>query len=241
MKIFLFLFSLLLSLDSFSVDVKKLLTKVDDLYRSEQSYAELQMTVTTPDWERTMEMVAWSKGAKKTFIRIISPKKDKGIATLKVDEEMWNYFPKIDKIIKIPSSMMMASWMGSDFTNDDLVKEYRFSVDYDYSVEDQKENYLISLKPHDNIPTIWGKIEVLLDKKTELPSESTYFDEKGNKIRVIYFKERKIIDNKNIPMVMELVQLNKKGHKTIVKYKSLNFSQAVPEKIFSQKNLQERK
>jgi Outer membrane lipoprotein-sorting protein len=241
MKIFLFFFAFLFSFNCFSVDVKALLQKVDDLYRSEQSYAEVQMTIVTPDWERTMEMVAWSKGTKKTFIRIISPKKDEGIATLKIENEMWNFFPKIDKIIKIPSSMMMASWMGSDFTNDDLVKEYRFSVDYDSTVEDQKENYLITLKPHENIATIWGRIEVLLDKKTELPSESTYFDEKGKKIRVMYFKERKIIDNKNIPMVMELVSLNKEGHKTVVKYKTLSFTKDVPEKLFSQKNLQERK
>lgn len=241
MKIFIFCFVFLFSLDCFSVDVKALLKKVDDLYRSEQSYAEVQMTIVTPDWQRTMEMDAWSKGTKKTFIRIISPKKDEGIATLKIENEMWNYFPKIDKIIKIPSSMMMSSWMGSDFTNDDLVKEYRFSEDYDSSVEDMKENYLITLKPHENIATIWGKIEVLLDKKTELPSESTYFDEKGKKIRVMYFKERKIIDNKNIPMVMELVSLNKEGHKTVVKYKSLSFTKEVPEKLFSQKNLQERK
>jgi outer membrane lipoprotein-sorting protein len=154
---------------------------------------------------------------------------------------MWNFFPKIDKIIKIPSSMMMSSWMGSDFTNDDLVKEYRFSEDYDSSVEEQKENYLITLKPHENIPTIWGKIEVLMDKKTELPSESTYYDEKGKKIRVMYFKERKIIDKKNVPMVMELVSLNKKGNKTVIKYKSLTFTEDVPDKIFTQKNLQQRK
>jgi outer membrane lipoprotein-sorting protein len=238
MKIF---FSLIFSLNCFSIDVKALLKRVDDLYRSEASYAEVQMTIVTADWERTMEMVAWSKGTKKTFIRIIAPKKDRGIATLKVENEMWNFFPKIDKIIKIPSSMMMSSWMGSDFTNDDLVKEYRFSEDYDSSVEEQKENYLITLKPHENIPTIWGKIEVLMDKKTELPSESTYYDEKGKKIRVMYFKERKIIDKKNVPMVMELVSLNKKGNKTVIKYKSLTFTEDVPDKIFTQKNLQQRK
>ncbi len=238
MKAFFFL---LFSLNCFSIDVRTLLKKVDDLYRSEASYAEVQMMIVTPDWERTMEMVAWSKGTKKTFIRIVAPKKDRGIATLKVENEMWNFFPKIDKIIKIPSSMMMSSWMGSDFTNDDLVKEYRFSEDYDSSVEEQKENYLITLKPHENIPTIWGKIEVLMDKKTELPSESTYYDEKGKKIRVMYFKERKIIDNKNVPMVMELVSLNKKGNKTVIKYKSLTFTEDVPDKIFTQKNLQQRK
>ncbi len=239
MKSFLILFSI--PFVSFAIDIKSLLKKVDDLYRSESSYAEVEMTIITPEWERTMEMFAWSKGTEKTFIRITSPKKDKGTATLKIKEEMWNYFPKIDKIIKIPSSMMMSSWMGSDFTNDDLVKEYRFSEDYDSSLEDQGENYKITLKPHEDIPTIWGKIDVLLDKKTELPSESTYFDEKGKKIRVLYFKERKIIDNKNIPMVMELVSISKPGHKTVVKYNSLSFSKEVSDKIFSQKNLQERK
>ncbi len=234
---FIFLFSF----NSHAIDLKALLAKVDDLYRSEQSVAKMEMEVVTPNWERTMEMDAWSKGTDKTLIRILSPKKDAGVATLKLKNEMWNYFPKINKIIKVPSSMMMASWMGSDFTNDDLVREYRYSRDYKASYVDKGDYYLITLIPNDDVVTVWGKIQVEMDKKTELPTKVFYFDEKDKKIRKMEFKERKIIDGKNIPMVMELVPLNKEGYKTMIRYKSLSFKVKVKDSVFGRKNLQKRK
>ena len=229
------------SFNSHAIDLKTLLAKVDDLYRSEASVAKMEMEVVTPHWERTMEMDSWTKGTDKSFIRILSPKKDAGVATLKLENDMWNYFPKINKIIKVPSSMMMASWMGSDFTNDDLVREYRYSRDYKSSYEDKGTYYLITLIPNDDVVTVWGKIQVEMDKKTELPTKAFYFDEKDKKIRKMEFKERKLIDGKNIPMVMELVPLNKEGHKTVVRYKSLSFKDKVKDSIFSRRNLQKRK
>ena len=240
MKTVLF-FVLFFSFNCHAIDLKSMLAKVDDLYRSEQSVAKMEMEVVTPHWERTMEMDSWTKGTDKTFIKILSPKKDAGVATLKLDNEMWNYFPKINKIIKVPSSMMMGSWMGSDFTNDDLVKEYRYSRDYKASYEDKGDYYLITLIPNEDVVTVWGKIQVEMNKKTELPTKAFYFDEKDKKIRKMEFKERKIIDGRNIPMVMELVPLNKDGHKTVVRYKSLDFKSKVKDSIFSRRNLQKRK
>ena len=222
------LIPLFLSFNSYAIDLKSLLAKVDDLYRMEQSFAK-------------MEMDAWSKGTKKTLLRILSPKKDAGVATLKLDNEMWNYFPKINKIVKVPSSMMMASWMGSDFTNDDLVREYRYSRDYKSSYVVGGDKYIITLIPNEDVVTVWGKIEVEMDIKTELPTTAYYFDEKDKKIRKMEFKERKVIDGRNIPMVMELIPLNKEGHKTVVRYKSLSFKIKVKDSIFSRKNLQKRK
>jgi hypothetical protein len=240
MKAILF-FLLFFTFDSYAIDLKSLLAKVDDLYRSEASVAKMEMEVVTPHWERTMAMDAWSKGTDKTFIRVLSPKKDAGVGTLKLKNEMWNYFPKINKIVKVPSSMMMASWMGSDFTNDDLVREYRYSRDYKASYEDKDSFYLITLIPNDHVVTVWGKIQVEMDKKTELPTKAFYFDEKDKKIRKMEFKERKIIDGRSIPMVMELVPLNKEGHKTVIRYKSLSFKEKVKDSIFSRRNLQKRK
>ncbi|MEJ2722432.1 MAG: outer membrane lipoprotein-sorting protein, partial [bacterium] len=104
--------------------IQKIIKDIDELYRSKSSYSEIEMHVVTPHWERTMAMNAWSSGMEKTFVRITAPQKDKGMATLRIGNEMWNYLPKINKIIKIPPSMMMSSWMGSDLTNDDIVKEY---------------------------------------------------------------------------------------------------------------------
>ena len=103
--------------------VDKILDRMDKLYRSSQSSASMTMKIKTPHWEREMKLKSWTKGLEKTFIVIDYPRKDKGVATLKKGNEMWNYFPKINKVIKVPPSMMMGSWMGSDFTNDDLVNE----------------------------------------------------------------------------------------------------------------------
>ena len=126
----LFLLSILLALPAIVLaeekkdeDVMTIIKKVDELYRADSSYAEMEMTIVTPNWERTLKLEAWSEGMDKTFITILEPKKDKGITTLRVDNEMWNFFPKINKVMKVPPSMMMGSWMGSDFTNDDLVKD----------------------------------------------------------------------------------------------------------------------
>ncbi len=111
--------------------VQELIDEVDKLLRSESSYGDVEMTIVTPNWERTLRMDMWTRGMDETFVRVTSPAKDAGMATLRVDTEMWNYFPKIDKVMKIPSSMMMGSWMGSDFTNDDIVKESSLLDDYD--------------------------------------------------------------------------------------------------------------
>ena len=103
---------------------------LNQLYRSESSHADMEMHIVTPHWERTLAMTVWTQGMNKTFIRITAPKKEKGVATLRIKNEMWNYLPKTNKVMKIPPSMMMGSWMGSDFTNDDLVKESSMLDDY---------------------------------------------------------------------------------------------------------------
>ena len=116
--------------------VLELVKKIDQIYRSKTSYAEFEMEIVTPRWQRTLSLDSWTEGTKKTFFRINEPKKEKGVATLRIENEMWNYLPKTNKVIKIPPSMMMSSWMGSDFTNDDLVKEFTLFEDYTYELID---------------------------------------------------------------------------------------------------------
>ncbi len=146
-----------------SVNVKEILTKVDKLYRADNSYARVEMKIVNPDWERTMLMDVWSLGLNKTFIRILSPAKDKDVATLRIGRDMWNYFPKIDKVMRIPPSMMMGSWMGSHFNNDDLVKGSRLSDDYNLKItfqgrRDSEDIIEITLTPKPNAPVVWGRI-----------------------------------------------------------------------------------
>ena len=171
------------------LNVAEMLKKTDDLYRSQASKAKMEMKIETPNWSRTLVMDAWSQGTEKTFVRILKPRKEKGVATLKRGSEVWNFFPKINKVIKVPSSMMMGSWMGSDVTNDDLVKEYRYSEDYTFSTKETANHYIVTLKPKETTVSLWGKIELYLDKSTHLPTEEFYFDEKGKKIRHMIFKD----------------------------------------------------
>lgn len=248
MKNTLLMMATILSLSAWAAtdgkpDIKKILDNVDRLYRSEHSFGTLEMRIETPDWKRTLDINVWASGLDKTFIRILSPQKDRGVATLRIQNDMWNFFPKIDKTMKVPPSMMMGSWMGSDFTNDDLVKESTFLKDYDSSLasgnEADKTNYYIELKPKEKTATVWDKIILIVNRTTSIPVRQEYYDDKGTKIREIVFKDIKKFGSKTIPAIMELTPFNKKGHKTTIEYKELKFD-SVEESIFSQINLQKR-
>jgi outer membrane lipoprotein-sorting protein len=198
------------------------------------------MKITTPDWERELKIRAWTRGMKKTFMRVLAPKKDEGVATLRVGSEMWNYFPKINKVVKVPPSMMMGSWMGSDFTNDDLVREVSLVEEYDVTMKTEETAYVLTLVPKENTPTVWGRIDVTIDKKTTLPMEQVYYDEKGARIRVMRLKNIRDFGGRRVPSVMELVPLNKPGHNTTVTYDSASFNIAVDDEVFSLRNLQKK-
>jgi outer membrane lipoprotein-sorting protein len=221
-------------------DIKKILDNVDRLYRSDKSFATVEMRIETPEWKRTLEINVWALGLEKTFIRILSPQKDKGVATLRIQSEMWNFFPKIDKTMKVPPSMMMGSWMGSDFTNDDLVKESTLLNDYESKLQSTDvNNYYIELLPKEKTATVWGKIILVIKKDNSQPVRQEYFDDRGTKLREIVFKDVRTFGKKSIPAILELTPFNKPGHKTIIEYKHLEFDH-IEENIFTQMNLQKR-
>lgn len=181
------------------------------------------------------------EGFEKTFVTILSPRKDKGISTLRNDKEMWNFFPKINKVMKIPPSMMMGSWMGSDFTNDDLVKESSLREDYNARLaenENDKANYYIEFTPKEQTVSVWGKIIAKVNKESVLPETQEYFDEKGKLIRVMYFKDVKELGGRIIPTTLELVPQNKKNHSTIVTYTKAEFNAEINKNTFTLRNLQ---
>jgi len=243
------LFSTLLSLflllsPTFSViaddDAAALLVKMDELFRSKSSVATMKMQIITPNWQRTLEMQSWTRGMDDTFIRVLSPRKDRGVATLKIDKEMWNYFPKINKVIKVPPSMMMGSWMGSDFTNDDLVREVSLVKEYEVSKKSEGENYRLTLIPKENTVTVWGKIEFIVNQQTLLPLEQSYFNEKGEKVRTMEFSEIRDFNGKKMPALMTMMPLNKTGHKTVIEYVEAEFDIELGDNIFTLRNLQKR-
>ena len=226
-------------------DVDRIVKEIDELYRSDSSYARLEMEIVTPHWERTLKMHAWTEGMEKTFIRITAPPKEEGVATLRIGNEMWNYLPKTNKVIKVPPSMMMSSWMGSDFTNDDLVKEFTFLEDYNYTettVDDGEEKLLyIRFTPKPDLPIVWGKVIAAVRKKDSIPVWEKYYDEKEKLMRVLRFKEIESFDGRELPSVMELVPQNKEGHKTVIRYIELDFNPQISGDIFSLRNLRSQR
>jgi len=238
------LLPLLLLLSSYSCfadnDAAELLKKMDELFRSKSSVATMKMQIITPNWQRTLEMQSWTFGMDDTFIRVLSPRKDRGVATLKIDQEMWNYFPKINKVIKVPPSMMMGSWMGSDFTNDDLVREVSLVKEYEVTKKSEGENYHLTLIPKENTVTVWGKIEFIVNQNTLLPLEQSFFNEKGEKVRSMAFSEIRDFNGKKMPAIMTMMPLNKTGHKTVIEYVDAEFDIELGDNIFTLRNLQKR-
>jgi outer membrane lipoprotein-sorting protein len=250
MKIFaavLVVLSLLLSSPLFSGqtadEAEKIVKKIDELYRSRASEALVEMEIITPHWQRTLKMKAWSEGMNKTFIRVLEPKKEAGITTLRIGNEMWNYLPKTNKVIKVPPSMMMSSWMGSDFTNDDLVKEFTFIESYHFEMTTpaapEPGTVYVKCIPKEGLPIVWGYVVIAAGQADYMPVWEKYYDEKGNLVREMLFKEVKAFGDRSIPSVMELIPRTKEGQKTVLRYLEARFDIDIDPNIFTLRNLRE--
>ncbi|MBO6557431.1 MAG: outer membrane lipoprotein-sorting protein [Pseudomonadales bacterium] len=220
---------------------RSIIDEMEQLYRGDSSDATITMEVETPQYQRTLKMTGQSLGKELAFFRILSPKKDRGVATLKRDEEMWNYFPKINKVIKVPPSMMMGSWMGSDFTNDDLVKETQLIDAYHLSMTEDEAMYRVTLTPKEQTVTVWGKIDYVISKDPLLPVSQAFYDEDGEKIRELTFLEPREYEGKLMPSILEMTPLNKEGHKTRIIYDAITFNvPGITKQTFSMRNLKSR-
>ena len=226
-------------------EVKTIIEEIDQLYRSESSRAVFEMEIVTPHWQRIMKMEAWSLGTDKTMIRIESPKREKGMGTLRVDNEMWNYLPKTNKVIKVPPSMMMSSWMGSDFTNDDLVQEFSLFEDYSYELitpdSAREELIYVNCVPREDLPIVWGNIVIAATRADHLPVWQRYYDESGRLMRIENFSEIRTFSGRRIPSVMEMVPQSKEGHSTVIRYLELELDIELSEEQFSLRNLRNPK
>jgi outer membrane lipoprotein-sorting protein len=220
---------------------REIIDKMEQLYRGESSDATMTMQVQTPNYDRTLTMSGQSFGKDYGFFRIHAPKKDRGVATLKRHEEMWNYFPKINKVIKVPPSMMMGSWMGSDFTNDDLVKETQLIDAYSLELIETDDEYRVTLIPKEQTVTVWDKIEYTISKDPLLPLSQAFFDDDGEKVRELTFHEPREYDGKLMPSILEMRPLNKEGHLTRIMYDDIKFNvPGITEDTFSLRNLKSR-
>jgi hypothetical protein len=216
---------------------RSLLNGTDDLYRGASSIATVTMNVKTARWERSLTMRSWSKGTEKSLIRIEAPAKEAGVTTLKVGENIWNYLPKVDRTMKVPAGMMSGSWMGSHFSNDDLVKESRMADDFTFRIAERPDaagggRWIIECTAKPDAAVVWGKILVQI-RPDRLPEQMTYYDEKGVLVRTMKFEDLKEIDGRLAPSKMLLLPEDKPGEYTEVIYDQLSFDVDVPDTMFS--------
>ena len=227
-----------------NLDPEKILDSVDDLYRSNASHGIITLSVTTVNWQRTLTLEQWSKGEDKHLIRILKPKKEKGLTTLRVDKNVWNYMPKVKRVVKIPSSMMSSSWMGSHFTNDDLVKQSRMTEDYTFSItfegtREGKDIIEITCIPNKDAAVVWGKVEVVVYADNYIPLRIIYYDEDLLLSRTLEFTNIQKMDGKMIPTLMSMIPADEPDELTTVKWEEIQFGVAIDDDFFSLRKLQQ--
>ena len=226
---------------SLAQDALEIIKKVDQKMRGNYSYQEMEMKIVRPDWERAVTMKSWSKGTMYALILITSPAKEKGQVFLKRDKEMWNWVPSIERMIKIPPSMMMQSWMGSDFTNDDLVRESSIVIDYEHNYLGEEDIngttcWKLELNPKPEAPVVWGKIIAWVDKEyNQLKVE--YYDEDEYLVNIMNQSDIRQMDDREIPTHLEMIPAVEEGKKTVINILSATFDDPIPENFFSQQNM----
>jgi hypothetical protein len=221
---------------------RDIVKRADDKNRGKTSEAIMTMTIKRPDWSRSISMKMWSKGTDYSLVYITAPAKEKGQVFLKRQKDMWNWVPAIERLIKIPPSMMMQSWMGSDFTNDDLVKESSIVVDYTHTLQGKElvrgqECYKIELMPLPDAPVTWGKIITWITVKGFNQWKAEYYDEDEELITIMNAFDIQKMGDREIPVRLEMEPVNKKGHKTVLTIEQIVYDKPIADNFFSQQNM----
>jgi len=237
---------LLLSSPLQAQTAREIIDRVDRLLRGESSRGRITMEITTEHWSRSLDMEVWSLGVEHSLVRVQSPAREAGTATLKAGQEVWNYLPRVDRTIKVPPSLMMGSWMGSHFTNDDLVKESRIVDDYDFEIsfEGEREGVEVwefQLTPRPEAPVVWGRIDEQVRKADLMPTWIRYYDEDGDLVRTLTFSDYRTMGGRLVPASMLVIPADKPEEHTVLTYHELDFDISLDENFFSLRNLRARR
>ena len=235
-KVFTLLFALCLPL--LANEAEDIIKKVDHNMRGKTVYMQLEMRIKTRNHRRSMEMQTWSEGKRKSFVKIINPSRDRGITFLSLNGQMWQYVPSIERIIKIPPSMMLQNWMGSDITNDDIVKQSSIVDDYTAKMLSKKGRIAtIELTPKPNAAVVWGKIITTIDTTHYTGIKDIYYDENGAKVRAFLYEKVKRFGNYYIPTVWKVKPFDRPGHMTTIIVKDARYDAPIDPAYFSKSAL----
>ncbi|HED37899.1 MAG TPA: outer membrane lipoprotein-sorting protein [Ignavibacteria bacterium] len=226
----------------FGQNATQIVRKANNLQMGKTSISLSKMTIIRPGWSREITMKMWSKGNDYYMILITAPAREKGQVFLKRKNELWDWMPSIGRMIKIPPSMMMQSWMGSDFTNNDLLKESSIVVDYTHKIigsekVDGYNSYKIELRPKPHAAVVWNKIIMWISKKGYYELQIEYFDETGTLINRQLGSEIKKMGDRTLPTKLTMIPMDKKGDKTILKLINVVFNKPISNRFFSQQNM----
>jgi outer membrane lipoprotein-sorting protein len=242
MKNLITIIILTMAFQSFGQTAKEIIKMADDKMQGTSNKSVMKMSIIRPTWKREITMKGWALGREYSLILITAPARDKGSAFLKRDNEMWNWQPSIDRVIKLPPSMMLQSWMGSDFTNDDLVKESSIVNDYNQTLEQDTiingmECYKISMIPHEDAAVVWGKVIVYIDKVNINQLLIYYYDEDDFLVNTMVLSDIKNMGGRIIPTHLEMIPADEPENRTVIDYLDMEFDLKINQSFFSLQNM----
>ena len=222
-------------------DADGLLRGYDDLYNSSGTTARVEISIVTSKKTRTLELRFWAKGEDKALMVVDAPPRDAGTATLKVDRNLWNYLPKIARTIRVPASMMMGSWMGSDLTNDDIVRDSSYEEDYESEVvgrTDDPPGWKVRLTARPDAVGLWNTVEMVFSDDGRLPMMAQFYDRKDRLSRTMRFGEVAVMGGRRIPTLITIVPEREEGRMTQFRYLDVEFDVDLSDDTFSLSRLE---
>ena len=231
----------LLPMNASAQDAQSLVREAFDYFRGKTSFSTVVMTIHRAEWERKMTMKGWTKGLDKSLIIITEPPKDEGNGTLKKGQEMWLYNPKVNRIIKIPPSMMAQSWMGSDFSNNDLAKSDTLINDYNHKLtgsdtEGGKKVFFIESTPKPQAPVVWG-MQRLKIREDHIFLEQVFYDEYLKPVKILSSHDIQMLGGKLFPKIMKMRKADEREEYTMLEYRELTFGVDIQDSLFSLSSL----
>lgn len=222
-------------------NASQLVRNVMDHWRGQTSYSEMTMTIHRSDWERSMSMKSWSKGDKVSLVRVTAPKKDAGNATLLNDDNMWSFTPRVNRVIKVPSSMMSQSWMGSDFSNRDVSKSTDILDQYDHELTATEQMdgytvYTVTAIPHEDAAVVWGK-EVLVFREDFVLLRQQFWDQDDVLVKEMVTLDIVEMGGRSVASKMRMGQVDKTGEWTEISTQNIEFDIELPDTLFTLSNL----
>lgn len=223
-------------------DATEIVRKANEKMQGEQSRAEVTMQIIRPSWERSISMKSWSMGEDYNLILITAPARDEGTAFLMRENEIWNWLPNVNRTVKMPPSMMSQSWMGSDFSNNDLVRESSIVTDYTHTLQGDTtisdyDCYIIEMTPKPDAPVVWSKVLSYISKDEYLQLRGEFYDEDDVLVRIMNGSEIKELGGRLLPTKMEMNPVEEDGRKTVITYQNLEFDIDISENFFSTQNM----